>query len=545
MGADHRVLVFAPTGRDGVLAASAITEAGIPALHCRTARDLAREIQDGAGVVVVAEEALNVDVVHGLGELLGRQETWSDIPFIVLTMSGELAAQNDEHAASLEPLGNVTLLERPVRKRTLVSAVKTALRARSRQYEVRDHLEALRRGEAERERLLEAEQAARAEVEASARAKDEFLAVLSHELRTPLQAMLGWIKVVSIDRVDAATRRRGLQAIERGTRAQAQLIEDLLDISRIITGKMRIEPRAVDVGAAVTAAVDGVAVGTTEKRVTIDTIVRASDVEVSADPTRLQQIISNLVSNAVKFSRDGGRIEVSVDQAGGEAVIVVKDDGVGIPAAVLPRVFERFHQADSSLSRQHGGLGLGLAIVRHLVELHGGRVTAESPGPGFGATFTVRIPVIAASAAGATPERARQPGRGRPWDKVLRGLRLLVVDDDADTLELLVTLVEQAGAQPVPARSAAEALEILDRGGVDVIISDISMPGQDGYAFLRTVREREARYGHVPAMALTAHARPEDTRQAYLAGFEAHVAKPIDPGVLCQVIAKLADRAAA
>jgi signal transduction histidine kinase/ActR/RegA family two-component response regulator len=543
--ADERVLVLAPTGRDAELAGGVIRHAGLTVVECPSARHLIRELTAGVGVALVAEEALSAATLDGLEAVLRQQEPWSDIPIVVFTAAGESIDDSASPLRVLEPLSNVTILERPVRMTTLLSAVKAALRARRRQYEVRDHLEARRRAEAERERLLAAEQAARAEVEAAARAKDEFLAVLSHELRTPLQSMLGWIKVLQTDRLDDVTRRRAMQSIERGTRAQAQLIEDLLDISRIIAGKMRVDLRPVEVESVVAAAIDAVATASAQKRVVIETVVQARNVEVAADPNRLQQVVWNLLSNAVKFSREGGRVEVTVCRIGAEAVIAVRDDGVGIAHGVLPRVFERFHQADSSSTRAHGGLGLGLAIVRHLVELHGGKVTAESAGLGHGATFTVRLPALPAFGTG--PERAavRERVRGVSSDTALTGLRLLVIEDDADALELLATVLRQRGADVVTARTTGEALLALEQGSIDVIVSDISMPGEDGYSFMRRVRERDATLGHVPALALTAHARPEDTQHAFLAGFEAHVAKPIEPAFLAQVIAKLAGRAAA
>jgi signal transduction histidine kinase/ActR/RegA family two-component response regulator len=543
--ADERVLVLAPTGRDAALASGVVRHAGLTALECPGAGYLLRELTAGAGVALVAEEALSSATLDALQDVLRRQEPWSDIPIIVFTAVGESIDDSTSPLRVLEPLGNVTILERPVRMTTLLSAVKTALRARRRQYEVRDHLEARRRAEAERERLLAAEQVARAEVEAAARAKDEFLAVLSHELRTPLQSMLGWIKVLQSERLDEVTRRRAMQSIERGTRAQAQLIEDLLDISRIIAGKMRVELRPVEVESILAAAIDAVSAASEQKRGAVATGNRARDVEVAADPNRLQQIVWHLHSNAVKFSREGGRVEVTVDRLGGDAVIAVRDDGVGIASDVLPRIFERFHQADSSSTRAHGGLGLGLAIVRHLVELHSGKVGAQSDGLGHGATFTVRLPALPAVSAG--PERAavRDRLRGVSSDTALTGLRLLLVEDDGDALELLATVLRQRGADVVAVRTAGDALAALEKGSIDVIVSDISMPGEDGYSFMRRVRERDAALGHVPALALTAHARPEDTQHAFLAGFEAHVAKPIDPGFLAQLIAKLAGRAAA
>ncbi|MBI1734297.1 MAG: response regulator [Candidatus Rokubacteria bacterium] len=447
----------------------------------------------------------------------------------------------------IEAMGNVTLLERPVRVVTLLSAVHSALRARRRQYEVRDHLEERKRAEAERERLLARERAARAEVEEANRAKDEFLAVLSHELRTPLQPILGWVKLMRHRAVDAETLDRGLATIERNARVQAQIVEDLLDISRVIVGKLRLEVRPVTLRSVIDGAVDAVRAGAEAKSIRIETILPARPAVVAGDPHRLQQVFWNLLSNALAFTPEGGRVTVRLDRTDAEAVISVTDTGQGIAPEFLPQIFERFRQADSTSTRRHGGLGLGLAIVRHLVEMHSGTVGAESAGEGRGATFTVRLPLIAedteVSGGAVTGSiRGAQSASAPP----LEGLHILVVDDDPDTCELLTAVLGCYGAQVTAVSSAEEALRALERVRADAVVSDVAMPGTDGYALARKLKALERERGwRIPAMALTAHARAADSEQAFLAGFEAYVAKPVEPAELAQCIAKLIGKAAA
>ena len=541
-GSDHhdeRVLVLTPTGRDGALAEQILQRVGVGSRVCDSMASLCAEIDRGAGLALLAEEALG-SAVHLLGASLERQPTWSDFPLIILTAE-EAASAPVGSVNEFEGLGNVTLLERPVRMMTLISAVTSALRGRRRQYEIRDQLAELRRSEAERERLLASEQAARAEVEAANRAKDQFLAILSHELRTPLQSILGWVKVLRSGSLDTAATARALATIERNSKTQAQLIEDLLDVSRIVAGKLSLELRPIDLVPVLDAAVDAVRAAAEAKDIQIATHLDMVTVDVQGDPHRLQQVLWNLLSNAVKFTPERGRIDVRLHQQDGQASIVVADTGRGIRRELLAWIFDPFRQADSTQAREHGGLGLGLAIVRHLVELHGGAVRAHSPGEGMGATFTVSLPTL-----GITTSDARlRPGNvadvpPAAAGSLLRGVRILVVDDNADTCELLRTVLRQEGAEVAVAMSAEEALAALGRVKPDVLVSDISMPGEDGYTLMRKVRAQEATLGgRIAAVALTAHARPEDTEQAYLAGFQAHLAKPVDSTRLAMVIARI------
>jgi signal transduction histidine kinase/CheY-like chemotaxis protein len=399
--------------------------------------------------------------------------------------------------------------------------------------------EALRASEAELRRLVDAERQAHHEAEAANRAKDDFLATLSHELRTPLNAILGWASMLIGGRLSAAQQERGLDVIARNARTQAQLIDDLLDVSRIITGKLRVDLQPAQLATSAYAAVDAVRPVAQEKGVALE-FESATDGPVLGDPDRLQQVVWNLLSNALKFTPSGGRVAASLVQNDHHVTLTVRDTGIGIDPSFLPFVFERFRQHDSSTTRTHGGMGLGLAIVRHLVELHQGTVRAASEGAGRGATFTVTLPLLTAGAASAT---AGPPtDNATPEHDDLGGVRALVVDDEADSREMLASALRQAGADVVTASSADEALDALEQGAVDVLLADISMPGTDGYTLLREVR------GHVlaavrslPAIAVTAHAHEEDREKAEGAGFNLHVAKPVDIAALRDAVRRLAD----
>src|SRR5262245_20154060 len=538
---DLRVLVLTPTGRDADLATAVLEGARVSSHVCGDVDDFVHELEAGVGAALLADEALVPTVVSRIGAVLQRQPAWSDVPILVLTNGGDSTQATVTALKVSEPLGNVTLLERPVRVITLLSAVHAALRARRRQYEVRDHLAARQRAELEREQLLALERAARAEMEAASRAKDEFLAVLSHELRTPLQPILGWVKVLRQQRLDDRTTSRALETIERNARTQAQIIEDLLDISRIIAGKLYVEARPMVLVPVIEGAVEAVRAAADAKSLRITTDLDRRDVEVNGDANRMQQVMWNLLSNAVAFTPVGGAIHVALAQKDGQAMISVKDTGRGIPPSFLPHMFERFRQADSTSTRRHGGLGLGLAIVRHLMELHHGSVMAESEGEGRGATFTVTLPLLASGAVVASERNRPSPVTAPTTGPILEGLRVLVVDDDADTCELLTTVLGSYGASVSSAGSVSEAQEAVERQWPQVLVSDIAMPGEDGYVLLQRLRALEGERGQrLPALALTAHARASDTEQAYLAGFDAHVAKPVEPAELAQIIARLA-----
>ena len=378
----------------------------------------------------------------------------------------------------------------------------------------------------------------RAEAEAASRMKDEFLATLSHELRSPLQPLLNWVYLLRSSHTDPTGADRALDAIERSTKTLGQLIEDLLDVSRIVTGKLRLQTRAVRPAAVVRAAIEAVEPATLAKAVTLETQIEPDLPMLLGDPDRLQQVLWNLLSNSIKFTPKGGRITVTVARAHSAVVLTVADTGVGIKPEFLPHVFERFRQAESSTNRGYGGLGLGLAIVRHLVELHGGSVEVHSEGEGRGATFSVHLPVAAVRPAEHAP--AATSAR-RPLEQDLGGLRLLVVDDEADAREVMRFMLERAGARVRIADSAAQAIDAIREEPPDLMISDVGMPGEDGYVLVRRLRAMEnGPRRRLPVVALTAYASEEDTRRALGAGFDAHLSKPVDPTRLMEVVAGLA-----
>ncbi len=391
--------------------------------------------------------------------------------------------------------------------------------------------------EAERLQLLERERAARAQAETANRIKDEFLAVLSHELRSPLNPILGWSSLLLNRRLDEATTRRAVETIERNARLQTQLIEDLLDVSRILQGKLSLKVCTVNLAATIEAAMETVRLAAEAKTLQIQCLLAPSPILVSGDAGRLQQVVWNLLANAVKFTPAGGRVAIRLARMGADAQITVSDTGKGITPEFMPHVFDYFRQADSATTRTFGGLGLGLAIVRHLVELHGGTVWADSEGEGLGATFTVQLPLLTAS---EHPTRQSQQAEACPE---LTGVRVLVVDDDVDTRELLVFVLEQAGAKVTAVASAKAALDSLHTSQPDVLVSDIGMPELDGYLLIRQMRGLESEQGgQIPALALTAYAAEIDQQQALTAGFQRHLAKPVEPHHLVIIVAQLVGR---
>jgi PAS domain S-box-containing protein len=397
----------------------------------------------------------------------------------------------------------------------------------------------------ERARLHEAERRARHDADVANQAKDRFLATVSHELRTPLNAIVGWVHVLRAGKPDEATLARALDVIDRSASLQARLVDDLMDMSRIITGRLRLDLSPVDLGAVIEAAIDVVRPAADAKEIRIETALDTAARLISGDPGRLQQVLWNLLSNAVKFTSRRGRVTVRLERVDSWAELAVTDTGEGITAELLPHVFERFRQA-TPVGGRAPGLGLGLAIVRHLVELHGGTVRAESAGKDQGATFIVTLPLL----AGRVPvsgvgegSRALGHGPGPAAAPVLGGVRVLVADDEADPRELLRTVLEQHGAEVIAAGSAAEALALLQRERPDVLISDIAMPDSDGYALIRKVRGLvPERGGRIPAVALTAHARTQDRTRALEAGFQLHVPKPVEAAELVAVVASLLGR---
>lgn len=402
-----------------------------------------------------------------------------------------------------------------------------------------------KQAERTRERLLEEAQVARSEAESANQMKDEFLATLSHELRTPLNAILGWATLLKSDRLDADERREGVEAIERNSRVQAQLIEDLLDVSRIISGKLRLDVQKVALADVIEAAFVAIMPAADAREIRVHKVLDQGAGPVAGDPARLQQVVWNLLSNAVKFTPKGGRVQVLLERVNSHIEISVSDTGQGIRPEFLPHVFDRFRQADSSTTRRHGGLGLGLSIVRQLVELHGGSVRAKSPGEGQGATFIVSLPLPIVREL--PPDKAQPKGtpyvdEAHEFPALLLGVKVLVVDDEPDARRLMEKTLTQCEAEVCSVGSAEAAIQAINERRPDVLISDIGMPGMDGYDLIREVRARDFSAKDLPAVALTAFARSEDRRRAMLAGFQVHVAKPVDPEELVAVVASLVGR---
>ena len=533
---DLRVLILAPIGRDGALTAQLLDQADVACHVCRNATDLCQEIRRGAGAVLLTEEALADPRIDELSDTLHTQPAWSDIS--LLLFAGDDRSQATMRTLrTLEVLRNVTLLDRPIRVTAVISTVRAALRGRRRQYELRDVLQALEGARADAER-------ARDEAQRANRLKDEFLATLSHELRTPLNAILGWVSLLRDNRVEAARVPKALEIVARNAQSQAQLISDVLDVSRVITGRLRLRLQPVVVSRLVRDAMDTVRPAADAKEIALELRVEGEPARMNGDAERLRQVFWNLLSNAVKFTPAGGRVQATVQRAGAQIRVMISDTGIGIPREFLPYAFERFRQADQSFTRPHGGLGLGLAIVKHLVETHGGEVTVSSDGVGRGTTFAIQLPIAGAQAlAVAEPEEGEAAPRDAAAAAImpaLHGRTVLVVDDDATTRELLATLLTDRGAHVALADSAAAAIERLDTDVPAIIVADIGMPGQDGLSMMRAIRRRPAaRGGDVPSVALSAFARAEDRRAALAAGYDEYLTKPALPGDVLGALSRL------
>ena len=410
----------------------------------------------------------------------------------------------------------------------------------------------------EREAHLINEQSLRMEAEGANRSKDLFLMTLSHEMRTPLNAIVGWMSILRRKGCGAEEVEEGLEVIERNAKAQVQLIEDVLDVSRIVSGKVRLEIRPCELAEVIKAGIDAVRPAAEARAITLDVQLDPSASKTNCDANRIQQVVWNLVSNAVKFTPKGGTIRVTLAREKSSLQIEVSDSGQGMSPELLPFVFDRFRQADSSTRRKFGGLGLGLSIVKHLVEMHGGKIEAHSPGEGKGSTFTVRLPISAVriddsprdDERGESDEGGGERGAsvGAPPAPLVRldGLRVLVVDDEADARRLLVKVLEGAGATVMAAESGKEALDLLhkagEQAGPHVLVSDLGMPDMDGYDMIGAIRAAGHSAKELPAVALTAFAHKEDARRALMAGFQVHVPKPVEPHDLTVVIASLAGR---
>jgi signal transduction histidine kinase len=491
----------------------ALSELEQNVITARSGREALRYLLTHEFAVILLD--VNMPEIDGFetASLIRQRPSSAHVPIIFVTAYGD-----DTHAARGYSLGAVDYLLTPV--------VPEILRAKVAVFVELFRKNALVRAQAEERIALAREQLARRTAEEANRLKDEFLATLSHELRTPLNSILGWAQLLRLGNHDAEELDNGLEVIERNAKIQAKIIEDLLDVSRIISGKLQLEPRATDVSEVVEAAIASVQLNAESKQIEIRRDFADGPFVATADPTRLQQAVWNLLSNAVKFTPSGGTITVGLHREASELEISVKDTGEGIAPEFLPYIFERFRQADATTSRRHGGLGIGLALVRQLIELHHGQIRAESPGVGQGSTFRVRIPAAAPTVAAPASTTARPASVPDPPPE-LRGRRIVVVDDEPDARSWLKRVLSELKAEVFEASSAHEAFELIKRCQPNLLVSDIGMPERDGYELIRDVRACPATM-RVPAIALTAYARPEERHKALDAGFQIHLAKPVD-----------------
>jgi len=505
--AERRVLVLTPTGRDAALACQILNQESMACHPCADDADLYKEIAVGAGAAILAEEAIHPWTVQRLLEVLARQGPWSDLPLIVFTRGTD---SSESLLETLQPLGNATILERPVRLSTLLSTVKASLRARFRQYEVRDLLR--RQAEADRR-------------------KDEFLALLGHELRNPLAAISNALSV--LDEVGSQEERpmRQREVIKRQSRHLARMVDDLLDVSRVTLGKIILKRQPVDLGEVIDRCLTELGMAALAEGHRLDLAVRAQPVIVHGDPVRLEQVFCNLLQNAVKYTPRGGKLAVTVEAESGEGVVRVRDTGIGLSEEMAQRIFEPFTQVESSRQHSEGGLGLGLPLVRGLVEMHGGRVEAQSEGPSRGSEFIVRLPLLRSG------QKARRlvrpdPAKAAPPPS---GLHVLVVEDNEDGRESLRDLLEIWGHRVDLAENGPEGVKKALSLRPDVALIDIGLPLLDGNEVARDIRAVLPR-GEIALIAMTGYGQPEDRRRALQAGFDTYLIKPVDPAVLARLL---------
>lgn len=531
----HVLLLLEDDDLDAELIVERLRAGGLPfeLRRARTKAEYLEQLEDGGVELVLSDFSL--PGYDGFAALSAVRARTPAAPFIFVSGAiGEERAIDSMHRGATD----YVLKHRLER---LVPAVRRAL-AEAELRREREAAESEREAaEAERDRLLESESKARQAAETAGRLKDEFLAIVSHELRTPLQSILGWADLLTSGVTDAATRERGLATILRNAQVQCRLIDDILDLSRITTGKLHLQVEPVSVRSFVLAAVDALRPAANAKDLTLEVELDAALGELQADAARLQQAVWNLVSNAVKFTPCGGRVRVTAQRSVNEITVRVQDTGEGLDPELLPFIFERFRQGDGSKTRSHGGLGLGLAIVRHLAELHGGQVVAESAGRGAGSTFTLVLPARGAERPSAEAPCAARPAvlpSSEPLPRLLSGVRVLVVDDEPDALGLTSEILSACGAIVTTAESAKAALRAFHACRPDVVVSDIGMPEDDGYGFLRHLRALTTEQGGAtPAIALTAYAQAKDGEEATRAGYQLHLAKPVAPRALVEAVA--------
>jgi signal transduction histidine kinase/CheY-like chemotaxis protein len=507
---DLRFLLLAPTARDAEITSALLNGAGIDTASFTKLDALAQALNEGAAAVMIGEEHLAGGSAAPLAAWLSRQPPWSDLPILILTRPG---ADSPESAEAWRTLGNVTLLERPTRVTTLLSAAQTAIRARTRQYQIRGHL-------AERQKT---EQALRT----ADRRKDEFLATLGHELRNPLAPILNSLEILKLSGAFEEARTAPACAVmERQVHHLNRLVDDLLEVSRITRGIIEIKKEALDLTAIVKAAIETSRPVLDNLRHEVRIDIEPSQICVAGDPVRLTQVFANLLNNAAKYTNHGGVIKVTTRRDNGEAIVSVKDNGIGINPNALAQVFDMFMQVDRSTRRSQGGLGIGLTLVRSLVGMHGGSVEAKSEGPGLGSEFIVRLPLLTVAAVPAETSRRIQP---------LPSRKILIVDDSRDGGESLAMLLRVLGAEVALAHSGRAALDCINSFRPDVVLLDIGMPGMDGYEVARRIRANP-KNRDISLIALTGWGQDEDRQRSTAAGFNHHLVKPADIDQLRQLL---------
>jgi signal transduction histidine kinase len=511
---EEAVLILAPTAKDAAVCRKVLEEAGVDCVICRSVADVCAGIDGGAGMALLSEEALTHETLELLRLAVRRQPAWSDFPLLVLTEEG---ADSELVLRTLETLGNVTLLERPVRVPALVSAVRSALRARRRQHQIRDYL-----GESDR---------IAAALRDADKRKDEFLAILAHELRNPLAPLRNGLEALRLKPHDREAGAWARALMERQVAQMVRLIDDLLDLSRVSRGRIELKKERSDVASLIHGALEvcGPVVSAGGHRLTLD--LPREPLPISCDPTRLVQVICNLISNAAKYTPAGGTIGVSARRSDGQIEIAVRDSGIGIPPDMLHKVFEMFTQVAGSLERSQGGLGIGLTLVKRLVELHGGTVEARSEGAGKGSEFIVRMPEQAAAA----PVRVAVLPEARPAAAARR--RILVADDNRDAADSLAFMLRLGGHDVRIAYDGEEALDLAESFRPALALIDIGMPRMNGYETARRLRAKP--YGaDLLLIALTGWGQPDDRNRSLAAGFDQHVVKPVDPSQLERLLAR-------
>jgi len=510
---EEAVLILAPTSKDAALSRKILAEAGLSCVLCRDIGELCVGIDGRAGVAMLGEEALTAESLNLLRLAVHRQPAWSDFPFLILTEQG---ADSEVVLRTLETLGNVTLLERPVRVPALVSAVRSALRARRRQYQIRDHLSENNRVAAA---LLEAD-----------RRKDEFLAILAHELRNPLAPLRNALEAMRLKPHDREAASWARALMERQVAQMVRLIDDLLDLSRVSRGRIELKHERSDLATLVQGALDvcGSSIANAGHRLTLE--LPGTPMPLLCDPTRVVQVICNLLSNAVKYTPPGGHITLSARRRDALFEVSVRDTGIGIPSDMLARVFDMFTQVPHAIERSQGGLGIGLTLVKRLVELHGGQVEAKSAGPGLGSEFTVRLPERMAEHAApvvvaALADTASSPKR-----------RILVADDNRDAADSLAVMLRIAGHDVRTAYDGQHALDVAETFKPSLALLDLGMPRMNGHDTARRLRETD--HGRdIVIVALTGWGQPEDRKRSLAAGFDHHLVKPVDPSMLERLLA--------